>query len=281
MPKAQRQQQQPQTQQQQEQPCQEHQKARQRQTPGATSYAQRAATAAPLPQSVYQKIGRNGKAAKQLTGLEPIKCSLLWDERMVVFERAADAPRITPVTATSMIAQVNIALSKVASAHVRNTMGTVSAQGSLSTMAREGASAAMLLQFRREIIETACKADGGVIDVRASENWSELKILVPYARYRHPEGLTELREEIEAENAGVLIPPALIRWMRSKKVIEQHFQQGRLPAGSASVVFKVPGKSVGLKLTEEIGVAGHKFKAQPFVPNKADTLCSRCSEWGH
>jgi len=47
------------------------------------------------------------------------------------------------------------------------------------------------------------------------------------------------------------------------------------------VVFKVPGKAEGQKLKEEIWVAGYKFKAQPYVPNRADTLCGRCSEWGH
>jgi len=47
------------------------------------------------------------------------------------------------------------------------------------------------------------------------------------------------------------------------------------------VVFKVPGKSAGRKLMEEIWVAGNRFKAQEYVANKADTLCAQCSHWGH
>ena len=31
----------------------------------------------------------------------------------------------------------------------------------------------------------------------------ELKILVPYAQYRHPEGLADLKAQIAVENEGV------------------------------------------------------------------------------
>jgi hypothetical protein len=148
-------------------------------------------------------------------------------------------------------------------------------------MAREGASAAMLLRFKKEIIEAARKADKDIINVMANESWVELKILVPYERYRHPEGLSDLREQIEAENEGVVVPPLSMRWMRAKRVIEEHFQRGGLPLNTASVVFKVPNKVAGQKLLSEMWVAGNRFKALPFIPDKADTLCSRCSAWGH
>jgi hypothetical protein len=148
-------------------------------------------------------------------------------------------------------------------------------------MAREGASAAMLLRFKKEIIEAARNADRGIINVRDNESWVELKILVPYARYRHPEGLADLREQIEAENEGVVVPPFSMRWVRAKNIIESHYQQGALPAGRASVVFKVPNKAAGQKLLSEIWVAGNRFRALPYIPNRADTLCGRCSHWGH
>ena len=64
-------------------------------------------------------------------------------------------------------------------------------------------------------------------------------------------------------------------------MIEEHFQHGRLPHGGASVVFKVPNKTAGQKLTTEMWVAGNKFKALLFIPNKEDTLCGRCSGWRH
>lgn len=69
--------------------------------------------------------------------------------------------------------------------------------------------------------------------------------------------------------------------MRSRKVIEEHFLAGRLPQKAGSVVFKVPNKTAGNKLLAEMWVAGNKFRALPYVPDKADTLCRLCSQWGH
>ena len=106
-----------------------------------------------------------------------------------------------------------------------------------------------------------------------------MKKLVPYSQYSHVAGLTNLQERIEAANAGVV--PVAIRWIQSQRVIEDHYQCGRLFKGGASVVFKVPNKTAGQKLTTEMWVVGNRFKALPFIPNKADTLCGRCSGWGH
>ena len=57
----------------------------------------------------------------------------------------------------------------------------------------------------------------------ANETWEELKILVPYAQYQQDNGLAALQERIEAENERVVIPPFSMRWMRSKRIIEQHY----------------------------------------------------------
>jgi len=139
----------------------------------------------------------------------------------------------------------------------------------------------MLLHFKKEIIEAARQADKAIINVVANETWAELKILVPYAQYRHASGLADLRERIEAENEGVVVPPFSMRWMRSRKVLEQHYQDGRLPQNAATVVFKVCSKAAGEKLLTEMWVAGVKFRAIPFIADRADTLCGRCSRWGH
>jgi len=183
--------------------------------------------------------------------------------------------------AASAAALVNIALSKVAPPHVRTEAFKISAQGRITTMARAGASAAMLLHFKKEIIEAARQADKAIINVVANETWAELKILVPYAQYWQDNGLAALRERIEVENEGVVIPPFSMRWMRSKRIIEQHYQAGRLPQNAASVVFKVCSKAVGKKLLTEMWVAGIKFWALPFIADRADVLCGRCSRWGH
>jgi len=49
----------------------------------------------------------------------------------------------------------------------------------------------------------------------------------------------------------------------------------------ASVVFKVCSKAIGAKLLTEMWVVGVKFRTMPFIADRADTLCSRCSRWGH
>ena len=165
--------------------------------------------------------------------------------------------------------------------HVRMEAFRISVQGRLTIVARAEASAAMLLHFKKEIIEAARRADKAIINVVTSETWAELKILVLYGQYGGESGRAELREQIEAENEGVVVPPFSMRWMRSKRIIEQYYQKGRLPQDAASVVFKVCSKVVGKKLLTEMWVAGVKFRAMPYIADRADTLCSRCSQWGH
>ena len=63
--------------------------------------------------------------------------------------------------------------------------------------------------------------------------------------------------------------------------IKRYYQAGRLPKNAASVIIKVPGKVTAQKLSVEMWVAGNKFRALPYIPNKADTLCGMCGQWGH
>jgi hypothetical protein len=69
-----------------------------------------------------------------------------------------------------------------------------------------------------------------------------------------------------------MVPPFAMGWIRSKWLIEQQFQSGKLPQNAASQVFKVPGKSAGKKLLSEIWIAGNKFRAVPYIRDKADTF---------
>jgi hypothetical protein len=117
--------------------------------------------------------------------------------------------------------------------------------------------------------------------VVACESWVELRILVPYSQYRGKNGLDNLREAIEAENSGVIVPPLSMKWLRTWRIYEEQWQRGTLRRGRASVIFKVPNKAAGRGLVKEIWVAGNRFQAEIFVPSKADTLCTICSRWGH
>ena len=99
------------------------------------NWVQRAAAAAALPQQDYMRVGCNGKPKKEPTVLERVKTSLPWDERAIVFERAAGAPLIAPAVAVEAAAHVNIALSKVAPPHVRTVIFKISPQCRLTTAA--------------------------------------------------------------------------------------------------------------------------------------------------
>jgi len=70
-------------------------------------------------------------------------------------------------------------------------------------------------------------------------------------------------------------------WKWAVGTIEQHYQAGRLPKNMTSVIFKVPGKVAAQKLLVEMWVVGYKVRALPYIPNKADTLCGMCGQWGH
>lgn len=148
---------------------------------------------------------------KRPTGFEPVKRGLHWDERMIAFERVADTPLISPAIVTSVVAQVNIARSKVAPSYVWITVGKISSRRRLSRMAGEDVSSAILLRFKKEIIEVVRKTDKRIINVMANESWAELKVFGLYERYRYPEGLPDLWEQIEGENEGVLVPPFSMR----------------------------------------------------------------------
>jgi len=158
-------------------------------------------TPAPLAKDKRQQ--ERGEERKQDENLlEPIKGSIPVDERTIVFERSPDAPQLDWLSVNQIASHVNNILSKVAPPHVRTEKFRVSQRGVLSTTARMGVSAAMLLLFKKELLEAARKGDNSIINVRSNESWVELKILVPYAAYRDEEALCRLREEIQAETSA-------------------------------------------------------------------------------
>ena len=97
----------------------------------------------------FKRVGRNGKPEREPTELEPIKGSIPCNEHGILFERVAGAPQINLAVAASAAVFVNIALSKVAPAHVRTEGFRISVQGRLSTTVCFGVSAAMLLWFKK------------------------------------------------------------------------------------------------------------------------------------
>jgi len=64
----------------------------------------------------------------------------------------------------------------------------------------------MLLRSKKETFKAAIRADKTIVNIVENETWAELKTLVPYAQYCHPRGLSDHREQIKAENEGVVVP---------------------------------------------------------------------------
>jgi hypothetical protein len=58
-------------------------------------------------------------------------------------------------------------------------------------------------------------------------------------------GLESLREAIKAENQGVAIPPISMKWMKAWYNYQEQWQNGTLPRGRSSVIFKVPNRRLG------------------------------------
>jgi hypothetical protein len=169
------------------------------------------------------QVGKKGNPVKEPTGLERISGSIPVDEHWIAFERTVGTPQISAIVAASATGFVNIALSKVAPAHVRTEAFRISDRGTLTASARMGVSAMMLLKFKKEIIQAARQADNTIINMVTCESWVELKILVPYERYGGKEGLNNLREAIEAENGGVVIPPFSMKWMKLWRNYEEQW----------------------------------------------------------
>jgi hypothetical protein len=69
--------------------------------------------------------------------------------------------------------------------------------------------------FKDIVVMVARKIDQGIIDVEANETWERVKMHgIRFDQYlaKRSGGLEKLRQKIQAENEGVIIPFA-IRWV--------------------------------------------------------------------
>ena len=222
----------------------------------------------------FSQVGRNGKAAKQKPAADQLapKKDIRFDQKRVIFVRDGETP-LPPNLGQEVASAVNIALHRAgAPAHIRIERMTRNAKGTNSANVTRGADADMLLLFKAVALEAARKADAGIVDIRSSETYQRIKIArIPLNRYL--DNLDLLRCELEAENAGLLIPTP-IRWLRSPSRMEG--------ATGGSVVISVSDRKVAERLTKEgIRAAGRRMIADKFLPLAADSQCGLCMEWGH
>jgi hypothetical protein len=121
--------------------------------------------------------------------------------------------------------EVNRALLEVKVPHfVRIQVDMKDTRGCLSTITAPGATAEMLIRYREIVIKVAGKVDTGIVDIEMNKLWERVKMHgVNFDRYLGKKtggGLEKLRQELQAENKGVVLPLA-INWIGGPKDVQK------------------------------------------------------------
>jgi hypothetical protein len=82
--------------------------------------------------------------------------------------------------------------------------------GCLSTIMTPGAIADILIKYSEIVVKAARKVDAGIVDIVTNKLWEKVKMHgVNFDRYLGKKtggGLEKLRQELQAENEGVVLP---------------------------------------------------------------------------
>jgi hypothetical protein len=238
-------------------------------------------------ESEWKKIGSKGKVQKESSddwpGLRPLKPrNNPEDDRKIIFPRDGRTPHARhPMAITS---EVNRALRRAGVAdHIRVLSIKRNMKGILSGLVRADSNAQQLLHFKDLVLKAAREADSGIVGVESNETWAKVKIhgvsLERYMTETGPEGLQILREEIEAENPGVVIPTAP-HWVGSVNRIMERWGQGEIRG--STVIFAIQDKRIAERLLATgLRAAGLCYKVERYAIEGPDAICANCSGWGH
>jgi hypothetical protein len=142
----------------------------------------------------------------QNTPMDKRRMVFLWDQTLPPACR----------TGEDYQSEINRALLKAGAPHwIRIREVKRNDKGTITGMSTEMGTVDNLRKYEAVVIKAARIVDRGIIGFEENEAWQRLKIHgVPLNRYvrRGTNGLEKLREEIQAENAGVTIPMAA-RWL--------------------------------------------------------------------
>jgi hypothetical protein len=93
------------------------------------------------------------------------------------------------------------------------------------------------------------------------------------------EGLQTMREEIEAENEGIVIPTQ-VRWLVNPRTSRERRQNGEIAA--SALVFVVNGSRVAQSLVKNgITAAGVWYRVETCRKEVPDSRLELCWGWGH
>jgi len=204
------------------------------------------------------------------------------EKRRVTFKRDNGLP-LSQKKDLDISSEVNRALFEAKVPYFVRIQGvTKNTRGCLSTITTLAATAEMLIRYREIVIKAARKVDAGIVDIETNELWERVKMHgVNFDRYLGKKtggGLEKLRQELQAENEGVVLPLA-INWIGGPKDVQKKKAEGKK---ASSVVFAVKGSKMAEKVLKGgLRAAGIKYDVEKFVNAGPDSFCGVCSRWGH
>jgi len=204
------------------------------------------------------------------------------EKRRVTFKRDNSLP-LSQKKDLDISSEVNRALFEAKVPYFVRIQGvTKNTQGCLSTITTPAATAEMLIRYREIVIKAARKVDAGIVEIEINEIWERVKMHgVNFNRYLGKKtggGLEKLRQELQAENKGVVLPLA-INWIGGPKDVQKKKTEGKI---ASSVVFAVKGSKMAEKVLKGgLRAAGIKYDVEKFMNAGPDSFCGVCSRWGH
>jgi len=227
----------------------------------------------------FVEVKRNQKK-EEMKPVPPGQNSM--EKRRVTFKRDNGLP-LSQKKDLDISSEVNRALFEAKVPHFIRIQGvTKNTRGCLSTITTPAATAEMLIRYREIVIKAARKVDVGIVDIETNELWERVKMHgVNFDRYLGKKtggGLEKLRQELQAENEGVVLPLA-INWIGGPKDVPKKKAEGKK---ASSVVFAVKGSKMAEKVLKGgLRAAGMKYDVEKFVNAGPDSFCGVCSRWGH
>lgn len=201
--------------------------------------------------------------------LDPVDSRILF--RREISESSINIP--------DLLLAINLAIKRCGlPEHIRLLRLWESPSGAISGQLKRGANAEMLNSAKEEILKAVKKLDPSISSLQAAEQWYSLRIhKVCLQRYLTLSGMELLKEEIESTNGLNL--PQTPRWINQERT-EERYQNEEI--FYSTVIIKVRSKSIANSLiTKGIEFGGRNHPVEPFLETKADTLCSKCSKFGH
>jgi hypothetical protein len=228
----------------------------------------------------FTEVKRHQQKKEEMRPVPPGQNSM--EKRRLTFRRDNGLP-LSQKKDLEISSEVNRALFEANVPHFVRIQGvTKNTRGCLSTITTPGATAGMLIKYREIVIKAARKVDAGIVDIETNELWERVKMHgVNFDRYLGKKtggGLEKLRQELQAENEGVVLPLA-ITWIGGPKDVQKKKGDGKK---ASSVVFAVKGSKMAEKVLKGgLRVAGVKYDVERFVTAGPDSFCGVCSRWGH